>query len=241
MRVRVLLTALLALALAGPAAARADAPASVHVSSCKTGSQPKQRSATYKAWMRSVPDSVRMGMHFKLVVHQAGQKSASALSDPKLSVWHRSHRGVTRYVYSQTVKKLSPGSSYRTLVKFRWYDANGNVIKRAKRRSGACVQNGALPNLMVSAVSVSPGPSAGTAVYGVSIGNTGEVAALGFSVGLFADGALADSRTIDQLGPGESTTIELNGPTCTRLSAVVDREHAVPETVEDDNTLHSRC
>jgi hypothetical protein len=241
MRTPVLLALLLAAALGGPAVARADGPASVHVTQCKTGARPKDRSATYKSWMRAVPSAERMAVRFKLVVQRPGDESPRSVSNSKLSVWHTSHAGVTKYVYSQTIKRLSPGSSYRTRVRFRWYDSSGNVIKSAKRLSGACVQNGALPNLTVEAVRVSPGPSPGTAVYGVSIGNIGQGVALGFSVEMIVDGALADSRTVDRLDPGASTTIEMNGPACSRLRAVVDREQALPETVEADNSLQSPC
>jgi hypothetical protein len=234
---------LLAAGLCGPTAAAAnpDAPAGVHVSRCKTGPRPKDRHATYKAWMRAVPGSVRMAMRFKLVVKQDGVDGQQPLSNSDLSVWHRSHYGVTRYVYSQTVKRLQPGSSYRVRVQFRWYDSSGQVIESAKRWSGACVQDAALPNLRVSSVLVTPGPSPGTAIYGVSVRNTGGGAAEAFSTALFVDGALADSRTVDHLDPGATTTVQLNGPTCRQLRAVVDREHAVAETVEDDNALRSSC
>jgi hypothetical protein len=231
----------LALALGVPAVAQAVGPASVRVSDCNTGSAPSKRSATYQAWMHAVPGSVRMGVRFQLIAHYAGHRSAQPLVNPKLSVWHRSHRGVTRFGYAQTVKRLDAGGSYRTLVKFRWYDSNGHVIKRAHRVSRACVEDGELPNLIVSAVRIWPGTSPKTNVYSVSIGNTGAGSAANFSVTLIVDGAVADSRQIGQLDAGESATINLNGPTCNRLRAVVDREQAVPETNEDDNSLRSRC
>jgi hypothetical protein len=242
MRTRVLIPSLLlALALAAPAAARAESHAGVHVTKCKTGSRAKDRSATYKAWMSSVSGSERMAMRFKLMVHEPGKDGAQSVAISKLATWHKSHSGVARYVYSQTVKKLKRGSSYRMRVKFRWYDADGKVIKRATRESSACVQDGARPNLMVSSVSVLPGPAPGTAIYAVSVENTGHGVAEVFSVAMFVDGALADSRTIDRLAPGESATVYLNGPTCSRFRAVADREQVVAETNEDDNALASRC
>jgi CARDB protein len=182
-----------------------------------------------------------MAMRFKLEVQTPGQSSAQPVSNSKLSTWHSSRAGVTKYVYSQTVKKLEPGSSYRMRVKFRWFDSSGNVIKRATRKSGTCVQDGERPNLVVSAVSAFPGPAAGTAIYAVSIANRGGGPADAFNVALFVDGGLADSRAIDRLEPGESATIDLNGPTCQRVRAVVDAEQTVAETSEDDNALTSTC
>lgn len=240
MRNRAVCAAVLALALAAPAAAGAQAPASVHLKRCTTGSEPSQRSATYKAWMDAVPGSARMSLRFKLIAHYPGHRPQT-LENPKLSAWHKSHEGVTRYGYKQTVKELGPGGSYSALVSFRWHDADGHVIRRAKRVSAACTQTGELPNLVVSAVQISPGTAAGNSVYSVTFANPGRGTARGFSVGLIVDGALADSRTIATLGPHESATIALNGPSCYRLRAVVDREQAVPETNEGDNSLKSSC
>jgi CARDB len=241
MRTRLPLALLLAVGLAAPAAARAEKVAGVHVSKCKTGTRAKDRSATYKGWVRAVPGSERMAMRFKLVVQSPGQSSGRALSNTKLNSWHTSHAGVTKYVYSQTVRKLEPGSSYRMRVKFRWLDSSGNVIKRATHQSGSCVQDGARPNLVVSALSAFPGPAAGTAIYAVSIANRGDGPAEAFNLALFVDGGLADSRAIDRLEPGETATIDLNGPACKRVSAVVDVAETVAETAEDDNTLTSSC
>ena len=111
------------------------------------------------------------------------------------------------------------------------------IVRTARRVSGACVQNGNLPNLVVSAVKIAPGTTAGTAVYSVAVGNTGKGVAKNFSVALIVDGALSDSTTVDQLDAGESKTVKLTGPVCHRLRAVVDRENVVPETVEEDNSL----
>ena len=156
MRSRILCAFVLALALAAPAAARADGPASVHLKECTTGSDPSQRSATYQAWMRSVPGSVRMALRFRLIARYPGHRP-QAVGSSKLSKWHRSHSGVTRYGYKQTVKELAAAGSYRAVVRFRWYDADHNVIRRAKRVSEACVQKGELPNLVITGVHIAPG------------------------------------------------------------------------------------
>jgi len=240
MRSRILCAFVLALALAAPAAARADGPASVHLKECTTGSDPSQRSATYKAWMHSVPGSVRMALRFRLIARYPGHRP-QAVGSSKLSKWHRSHSGVTRYGYKQTVKELAAAGSYRAVVRFRWYDADHNVIRRAKRVSEACVQKGELPNLVIAGVHIAPGMAPGSSVYRVSFANTGKGDAEDFTVALFVDGALADSRRIARLDAGEHATVDLNGPRCRRLRAVVDRENAVPETNETDNSYKSRC
>jgi CARDB protein len=228
------------LVLLAPAAARADGPASVHLVRCKTGSDASDRVATYQAWMDAVPGSVRMALRFRLVARYPGHRP-QPVADSKLRVWHHSHRGVTRYGYRQTVKELAAAGAYRTVVRYRWYDASGQVIRRAKRVSEACVQRGQLPNLVITGVDISRAPDGSSYRYGVSYANIGKGEADNFSVAVFVDGAMADSAQVASLGPGEGSTVYLNGPPCRRLRAVVDPDNTVPETNERDNSYRAVC
>ena len=119
--------------------------------------------------------------------------------------------------------------------------AHGRVIRRAQRTSGACVQDGKLPNLVLASVRSTRGSVEGTAIYTVAVGNVGAGNADALTVSLIADGAHIDTRTIDGLKAGEFTTVRFSGPYCRRLRAVVDRSQTVPETLEDDNELRARC
>jgi CARDB len=143
------------------------------------------------------------------------------------------------------VRGLEAGVAYRAVVRFRWHDKNGKVIRRATRRSGECVQDGDLPNLELLSVTVSRGQTPGTARYAIDVGNTGDGPAEFFTIALFVTSAgqeaEVDSREIERIDPGETETINFNGPACSSFRAVVDRGHSVPETIEDDNVLKSRC
>jgi hypothetical protein len=243
MRIRSAYLTLLALAIvaaAAPGALAATPVSSVHVADCQTGSDAAHRLATYHAQMQAVSGTARMSMRFQLIQRVPGA-APHPVADSGLGAWRRSRPGVKKFGYSQTVKGLEAGVLYRAAVQFRWFDSSGRVIRRAKVTSGSCSQRGDLPNLVVKAVKIAPGASAGTAVYSVAVGNTGKAAAKGFSVALMVDGALSDSTTVDQLDAGDTKTVKLTGPVCHRLRAIVDRERAVTETVEDDNSLSSRC
>ncbi|MFL5782206.1 MAG: CARDB domain-containing protein [Thermoleophilaceae bacterium] len=240
MRIRLPLAFLIVAALAMPAAASAKGPAAVHLKSCTTGDKPSERQATFKSWMHSVTGSARMAVRFKLVAQTTGRSAERVDSPQELNTWHRSHTGVTRYVYSQTIKRLEKGTTYRMVVKYRWYDANGEVIKRAKRTSHECEQTGDLPNLIVAGVSYDPS-DVGTWHYGVTVKNKGKSLAENFVVTLIVDGAVVDERTVELLEAGESTTVELNGPPCVHLRAIADYDHTVTEKHEDDNSFSSTC
>jgi CARDB protein len=242
MRLRPGLVALAgAITLAFAAPAHADGPAAVTVKACQTGDQPADRSATFEGRMNTVKGAVRMAQRFKLLSISGSPAQAQEVKMPKLSAWHSSDRGVKRFVYAQKVTGLAEGATYRTVVNYRWLDANGKVIRRAQRESTDCIQDGDLPNLVLAAVQVTPGSNANTASYTLSVVNTGKGDAGPFDVGLIVDGALPDSRGVDGLKAGSSTTVKITGPLCNRLRAVVDRSHALAETIEDDNELRSRC
>jgi hypothetical protein len=238
MRIRLPLALLILTLLAVPATAGARGSAAVHVKSCETGPKPSDRKATFKAWMHTVPGTARMAVRFKLVSQKPGRSAQRAEGPAQLSVWHRSHLGVTRYAYSQTVKKLAQGTSYRMIVRYRWYDANGEVIKRAKRTSDECVQHGDLPNLIVPAIAI---PSEGTPNYIVTVKNKGKSVAENFTVTLIIDGALVDERTIEWLDAGDKVFVEFNGPPCLHVSAVADADETVIERNEKDNSFSSAC
>lgn len=231
-------TALLLGALAAPAGA---ADPSVKVAECRTGKSPELRLATFDARMRGGKNVARMTMRFQLLERTPGAASAHAVSAPELAPWRKSRPGVKDFSYSQTIKGLSSGVTYSVNVQFRWYSAAGKVIRREERESGTCVQDGALPNLVIGEVRLSPGSTEKTAVYSVKVGNTGQGEAKSVPVSLIADGALIDTRTIDLLKAGEFITVRFTGPHCQKLRAVVDRALVVPETVEEDNELRARC
>ncbi len=222
------------------APARAALP-SVKVTECRTGKTPELRLATFEGRMRTVKGAVRMAMRFQLLEHTPGSQTPQRVAAPGLDEWRKSRSGVKEFTYAQTIKGLSSGVTYSTAVQFRWYDANGRVVRKLRRGSGTCVQDGDLPNLVLGAVRFSPGATEKTAVYTVSVGNTGQGQAKNVTVTLIADGALIDTRTIASIAPGEYTTVKFTGPHCRRLRAIADRELRVPETVEEDNELRARC
>ncbi|HEX8065710.1 MAG TPA: CARDB domain-containing protein [Thermoleophilaceae bacterium] len=221
--------------------AASDGAANARVVACATGDAPEKRLARFEGRMRAVKGTSRMSMRFRLVQKGTGGSAAQQVSDPLLGRWHRSRAGVDRFVYDQTVKGLVTGATYRGVVQFRWHDGDGDVIRRAERTTGDCVQDGDLSNLVVSSIKSGRGSKPGTALYSIAVANTGAGEAPAFGVALFLDGAVADSRTVDGLEPGESTVVKVAGPRCTRMRAVADRGDLVPETVEDDNDLRARC
>lgn len=235
-----LLIAVTLIVAAHAAPAQAALP-SVTVDECRTGKTPEMRLATFNGRMRTVKGAVRMAMRFQLLEHTPGSDDPQPVDAPSLAIWRRSRVGVKDFTYSQTIKGLSSGVTYSALVQFRWYNAKGKAIRKLERESGTCVQDGALPNLVLTSVRVAPGSTEKTAVYTVAVANTGQGDARSVPVSLIVDGKLLDTQTVSELKAGESKTVKFNGPHCARLRAIADPERVVPETVEEDNQLRARC
>jgi CARDB len=217
--------------------------ASARVSQCLRGPAAENRLALFRGAMRRVPATQSMWMRFKLQ-ERVGEGAFRTIKAPGLGTWRKSRPGVRRFAYRQRVLALAEGSSYRVIVSFRWYDANGEVIRKLRRRSPACRQPGLLANLRVARIGggkVVPG-SPGVYRYAVNVINRGRVATDPFSVRLDVDGATADTGMISALAPGETRRLVLSGPACRgTVTAVADPEDLVREVTERDNQLTVPC
>ena len=211
-------------------------PASVKVVDCSR----EMRAATFRGRMKALEDGERMWMRFTLLEKHA--RGFELLPAPGLARWHKSSPGVAAFRYRQTVRGLQPGASYRMLVKYRWYSADGRLIARARRRSAACRQFERLPNLTVSVVSARKTKVAGVLRYGVRVANTGMAPAGDVAVRMAVDGDVLDTVTVGLLSPGTTRLLGFRGPSCTAsVSAAVDPDSVLVESSEDDNLQELSC
>ena len=234
-----------------PASAAPDArsnarggPTSVRVAECLRGAAAGDRLAVFRGGMKATAGTERMWMRFKLQ-ERVGDGEFRTVKAPGLGVWRKSRPGVRRFAYRQRVLALAEGSAYRTVVAFRWYAADGGVIRRATRKSRPCTQPGPLANLRIGRIG-GGAPLAGvpgTYRYGVQLVNNGQVAAERFGVTLTVDeGTTVDTQAVSYLAPGESRRLFFSGRACRgNVTAVADPEDAVRENLERDNSLTSRC
>jgi hypothetical protein len=225
----------LLLLVAWPAAADA---ASVKVADCVPALDPVARSATFEARMHAARGSDRMQVRFTLQVREGGRGTRwRKVVAPGFDTWLTSAAGVRRYSYTRTIQNLTAPASYRTIVRFRWLDADGAVLRGARVRSSACRQPDLRPDLVPLQVEVTPGPDADTARYRVVVRNAGRTAAGAFDV------AVGDTLVrVDRLEARRRGTITFTGPACTpELPVIVDPAGAVAERDEDDNVLVPVC
>jgi CARDB len=236
---RALLTLLLVLAF--PAVADA---ATVKVVACEPALDPAARTATFEARVRAARGSDRMQVRFTLYVRERGSHSWQRLTAPGFDDWLTSESGVRRYLYAKTVTNLSAPASYRTVVRFRWLDEDGDTLKSARDTSSRCRQPDLRPNLVPQAVDMLPAREPDMRRYEVTLRNGGRTDALPFVAALGIGDASLDPVAILGLPAYTTRTATFVGPACKPgepLTVTLDPGAAVDERDEDDNVLVAPC
>lgn len=234
-----LVAALTAAVPAAPAAKRKPVT-SVRVVKCAKGPTVAERRAIFRGAMRRVRGSERMWMKFRLQERVGGPRFRTVKA-PGLGVWRKSRAGVRKFAVRQRVLALGEGAAYRVAVQYRWYDGDGELVRRERRRSRPCTQPGLLPNLRVVRIVPRTTPN-GTVQYLVDVLNRGRVPSTATTVALTVDGDLIDTPALGPLAPREIRRVVVTGPGCSTLvAAKVDPADTVRESNEADNTRALAC
>jgi hypothetical protein len=125
-----------------PLAAQTDAAgdAAATVEQCVTTGEQADRSATFSAEMTALAGTARMAMRIEVQERMPGEELFRTVAAPGLGVWRGSASGVKIYQYVKQVTNLASPANYRALVRFRWLNDKGYVIRRAERHTPTCVQ-----------------------------------------------------------------------------------------------------
>ena len=243
---RAALIALLALAL--PAAAQAQAPPlRARLAACQSGPAATERLATFVGSMPAVAGTKRMWMRFDLLARMPPATSFVTIKVPKLGVWQKSARGraSSGFVFTQRVQALAAPDSYRALVRFRWYDKAGKLLRSTTRQSSICKQPDQRPDVSAGALEAVRGPQSGQATYQLAVRNDGHTASGAFDVVLTVGGVEQPSRRVlGGLAPGASDTVTFQAPRCAPGSTLrfeLDAEDEVDESGELDDVVERAC
>jgi hypothetical protein len=236
---RVLL--LLGLLLIVPAAAHG---ASVRTVACVPALDQATRSATFEARVKAVGGTDRMQVRFALQTRAEGASAWRRVAAPGFDTWLSSEPGVRRYTYARTIRNLAAPASYRTSVRFRWLDADGDTVRTRRDTSPTCRQPDLRPDLSILGVEVLPGPGGDRTRYAVTVRNDGRTGAAPFDVGLAVAETELGPLPVFGLAAGARRTVTVAGPACTpdaAPTAIADVAGAVDERDEDDNVLVASC
>ena len=232
-----------ALALGGAAPARA-ASSGVKLVGCESSLDPAGRAATFEARMRAKKAARRMQVRFTLQTRTREEPRWRTLPAAGFGRWLTSDRGVGRYVYTKRVVSLVAPASYRTIVRFRWLDADGDVVKSARVTSAACRQPDMRPDLEVRRIEVLPGGDAATRDYAVVVRNAGRSDADPFAVALRVGDVELGVTAALGLASFTSRVMTFTGPACAAgepLLVTLDAGEVVDERDESDNAFAATC
>jgi hypothetical protein len=139
-RLAVLPCLLAPLPAAGAAAAQQRPTLRAELLRCRTGDTAATRTATFRASMPAARGTRRMAMRFELRQRRRAGAEFRRVRVPGWDGWERSEPRSAGFVFTRRVQRLRRGVAYRALVSFRWYDADGDVQREARRLTEQCVQ-----------------------------------------------------------------------------------------------------
>lgn len=230
---------------ATPSAAPARPPLTATVSSCATGLDAADRTAVFSGSMPTIRRAASMAMRFELYARKGETGPFARLRVPGFSSWVRSDPNVAGFVYDKRVQQLAAPSAYRVVVRFRWYDAHGRIVRRTQRTSSSCREPDLRPDLQIARLDVGPAGADGTAPYAVTVRNAG-LSAVGapFATALTVGGVLQPLLRLAALDAGASTTLTFSAPACIpgqTVGVAVDADGVVDEADEADDVLRRAC
>lgn len=244
MRRPLLIAFVLACAFAAAPAHAVAASSGVRLLGCESALDAAGRTATFEGRMRTKRGAKRMQMRFTLQTRSPASPSWRALPAAGFGRWLTSDAGVGRYVYTKRVVSLLAPASYRTTVRFRWLDADGDRVASSRSTSAVCRQPDLRPNLRPLGVEARAGADPEHARYLVPVANRGRTPAGPFDVVVSVDGTTLTPAQAPELAPGERALVEVQGPPCRpgqMLTVDVDPTGAVDERAEGDNQLSAPC
>lgn len=137
-------TCLLALVAVPAAGAQESGPpssapaVSATVEQCLTASTADGRAVTFTAQMETIAAAHRMAMQILVQERAPGDSDFHTLAATGPATWERSEAGVKIYKYVRQVTDLPAPAAFRALVRYRWLDETGRVIRTEKRHTSVC-------------------------------------------------------------------------------------------------------
>jgi hypothetical protein len=141
-----------------------DGSVTATLAQCVVATEQTERAATFSGEMTAIAGALRMEMRIEVIERMPGETSYHPIEAPGLGAWHSSDPGVKTYKDLEQVTDLSAPAYYRALVRFRWLNPKGHVVKRVERRTDRCVQPApaTVPTSPPTSPPVTPTPPAGS-------------------------------------------------------------------------------
>jgi hypothetical protein len=237
------------------ASATTDVPAGARLLACRHSPSLDQRTAVVAAWMRPLPAARRLALRIDLYERNPGAHWTLRSDVPGLGMWTTPSDALvgTRagdvFKYRQAVGRLVVPAAYRFHVAFRWFDANGTVVREGARTTAVCRQPDLRPDLVLESVTETPAPhDPALARYAVVVGNEGQSAVARATVAATFPSDVTPGlhvRVVRRLAPGATVLVAFTGPGCAAggqpATFLADPSNAFDEADETNNALTASC
>ena len=242
----VFVVVLAALAVTVPAAPADHGPRlRATLDDCHRGAMPADRVAQFTGAMPARAGTERMWMRFDLYRRRAGSdRWVRVRRAATFGRWEKSEPRRRGFVFHKRVDALPVPYHYRAVVRFRWYDADGERQASSTRRTRSCWQPDVRADLEPGAVTAALDVASGMARYAVTVRNAGRGDAGSSAVALTAGDGPPRLAEVPGLPRGGSATVEVLAPACLPGSVVhvlADADERVDERDEDDNDARAPC
>ncbi len=115
---------------------------SAGVEQCVTAPTQAGRSVTFTGQMETVAGAHRMAIEIVVQERTLEEEGFHTLTTAGLGSWQRSEAGVKIYKVRQAVTDLPAPAVFRAVVRYRWLNEKGEVIRHDERRTPICKQPG---------------------------------------------------------------------------------------------------
>jgi hypothetical protein len=113
---------------------------SAGVEQCVTAPTQAGRSVTFTGQMETVAGAHRMAIEIVVQEHSLEEEGFHTLTTAGLGSWQRSEAGVKIYKVRQAVTDLPAPAIFRAIVRYRWMNEKGQIIRHDERRTPLCRQ-----------------------------------------------------------------------------------------------------
>ncbi|HEY7961776.1 MAG TPA: hypothetical protein VID29_07640 [Solirubrobacteraceae bacterium] len=124
---------------APPAPAAAPVVSAI-VEQCVPAASQAERSVTFSGQMTAIAGAQRMAMRIDVQERTPTEAEFHTVLAPGLGVWRLSDPGVKIYKYLKQVTNVAAPAAFRAIVRYRWLDDRGRVLRRTERRTPVCRQ-----------------------------------------------------------------------------------------------------
>ena len=203
------------------------------------------RTAVFKGSMPGISGwSGRMEMRFDLYARTKTAPEWTEVDVDGFGEWDLSDPRVSGFIIKKRVSGLQGGYSYRSVVRFRWRNDAGKIVRSGRKVTVACKQPDTAPDIGVREPSIVPGPRSDVVLYKATVSNTGAGTAAPFDVVLAVNGVAQPAQRIGPLAPGATAPVTFQAPRCeagTIVRFTVDAKAEIAESNETNNALERRC